>query len=79
MLTQVFGVNGWVRSVADQLAAAGVPALAMSLFSRTAPGLDLFYSNQDLAEGRRNKDAITADQIFSDVSIAKAWLQKPCY
>ena len=70
MLPEVFGVNGWVRSVADRLAAAGVPALALPLFARTAPGLDLSYSDQDLAEGRRHKDATTVDQIFADVSVA---------
>ena len=78
VLPEVFGVNGWVRSVADRLAAAGVPALALPLFARTAPGLDLSYSDQDLAEGRRHKDATTADQICADVSVAMAWLQKRC-
>ena len=78
VLPEVFGVNGWVRSVADRLAAAGVPALALPLFARTAPGLDLSYSDQDLAEGRRHKDATTADQICADVSVAMAWLRKCC-
>ena len=41
VLPEAFGVNGWVCSVADRLAAAGVPALAMPLFARTVPGLDL--------------------------------------
>ena len=48
VLPEVFGVNGWVCSVADRLAAAGGPALALPLFARTAPGLDLSYSDQDL-------------------------------
>ena len=78
VLPEVFGLNGWVRSIADRLAAAGVPALAMPLFARTAPGLDLSYSDQDLAEGRRHKDATTADQILDDVSVAMAWLQQRC-
>jgi len=41
VLPEVFGVNGWVRSVADRIAAAGVPALAMPLFARSAPDLEL--------------------------------------
>ena len=36
VLPEVFGVNAWVRSVADRLAAQGYPALAVLLFSRTA-------------------------------------------
>jgi carboxymethylenebutenolidase len=75
VLLEVFGVNGWVRSVADRLAAAGVPALVLPLFARTAPGLDLSYSHQDLAEGRHHKDASTADQILAEVSVALARLQ----
>ncbi len=48
-LPEVFGVNAWVRSVADRLAAQGHPALAVPLFSRTAPALELAYDASDLA------------------------------
>ena len=78
VLPEIFGLNRWVRGVADRLSSAAVLALEMSLFALTAPGLDLSYSEQDLAEGRRCKYATTADQILSDVSIAMAWLQKRC-
>ena len=74
VLPEVFGVNAWVRSVADRLAADGVPALAIPLFSRTAPDLDLGYSDADLALGRSHKEATTADQILSDVAAAITWL-----
>ena len=56
--------NAWVRSVADRLAANGHPSLALHLFSRTAPDLDLAYAPSHLACGRRHKDATTADQIL---------------
>ena len=41
VLPEVFGLNGWVRSVADRLAGEGYAALAMPIFERTAPGLEL--------------------------------------
>ena len=44
VLPEVFGVSAWVRSVADHLAAQGYPALAVPLFSRTAPNLELALS-----------------------------------
>ena len=75
VLPEVFGVNAWVRSVADRLAAHGVPALAVPLFARTAPNLELAYEPSDLAQGRRHKDATTSDQILSDVAAAIAWVQ----
>ena len=78
VLPEVFGVNAWVRSVADRLAAQGIPALAVPLFARTAPELELAYETSDLAQGRAHKDAATASQILSDVSVAVAWLQQCC-
>ena len=78
VLPEVFGVNAWLRGVADRLAAAGVPALAVPLFARTAPELDLAYETSDLAQGRRHKDATTTDQILSDLSAAITWLARIC-
>ena len=78
VLPEVFGVNAWVRSVADRLAAQGIPALAVPLFARTAPELELAYETSDLAHGRAHKDATTASQILSDVSAAVVWLQQRC-
>ncbi|WP_255444722.1 dienelactone hydrolase family protein [Synechococcus sp. PROS-U-1] len=78
VLPEVFGVNAWLRSITDRLAAHGIPALAIPLFARTAPDLDLGYSDQDLKEGRRHKDATTAAQILADVSATILWLQKRC-
>ena len=78
VLPEVFGVNAWVRSVADRLAAQGTPALAVPLFSRTAPDLELAYAAADLAEGRRHKDATTSDQILADVAAAVSWFRARC-
>ena len=78
VLPEVFGVNGWVRSVADRLAAHGHPALAVPLFARTAPDLELAYDASDLAEGRRHKDATTSEQILADVAAAVSWLRARC-
>ena len=75
VLPEVFGVNAWVRSVADRLAAKGYPALAVPLFSRTAPDLELAYDASDLAEGRRHKDATTSEQILADVAAAVSWFR----
>ena len=79
MLPEVFGVNGWVRGVGERLATHGMAALAMPLFARTAPALDLTYTEADLIEGRRHKDATTTtDQILADLAAAIAWLQQRC-
>ena len=76
VLPEVFGVNSWVRSVVDRLAEQGIPALAMPLFARTAPELDLGYSEDDLIEGRRHKDQTTTQQILDDASHSLTWLKQ---
>jgi carboxymethylenebutenolidase len=75
VLPEVFGVNGWVRSVADRLAGHGYGALALPIFARTAPELELAYDAAGLEEGRRHRDQLTADQFLADVRTAIAWLQ----
>ena len=78
MLSKVFGLNSWVRSVADRLAAQGVPVLAKPLFARSAPDLDLSYKASDLAQGRHHKDAASNSPILSDLSVAITWLEQRC-
>jgi len=75
VLPEVFGVNAWVRSVADRLAEQGYAALAISTFSRTAPDLDVGYDAAGLAAGREHRDHVTAEQLLADVAAAAAWLQ----
>ena len=75
ILPEVFGVNSWVRSVVDRLAGHGFAALAMPLFARTAPLLDLGYSEEDLVEGRRHKKITTTENILTDASAAITWLR----
>ena len=75
VLPEVFGLNGWVRSVADRLAAEGYAALAMPIFERTAPGLDLGYDPAGLAAGREHRDAVTAETFLADAQRALTWLQ----
>ena len=64
VLPEVFGVNGWVRSVADRLAAAGYAALALNTMARTAPDLELDYDAAGLQLGRQHRDAVAEGHRF---------------
>ena len=75
VLPEVFGLNAWVRSVADRLAAEGFAALAVPVFARTAPDLELGYDEEGLLEGRRHRDAVRADQLLADLGSVITWLQ----
>jgi len=76
VLPEVFGVNGWVRSVADRLASQGYAALAMPLFARTAPDLELPYDAASLQEGRSHKERTTTVTLLEDCQRAVDWLQR---
>ena len=76
VLPEIFGLNGWVRGVADRLSAAGVPALAMPLFARTAPELELGYDPESTSEGRRHKEATSVEGILADVQASIDWLRE---
>lgn len=76
VLPEVFGINGWIRSVAQRLAEAGYAALAVPLYARTAPDLELDYGPDDLALGRSHKDLTRTDQLLADVGLAADWLQE---
>lgn len=75
VLPEVFGVNEWVCSVADRLAASGYAALALPVFARTAPGLALAYDEAGLLAGRLHRDAVCARSFLADVTCAISWLQ----
>ena len=75
VLPKPFGVNVWVRSVADRLAAQGYSAFAIPFFDRMAPEVALGYEPSNLVEGRRHKDATTANQILADVVAVLDWLR----
>ena len=76
VLPEIFGLNCWVRGVADRLSAAGVSALAMPLFARTAQELELGYDPESTLEGRRHKEATTSEGILADVQASIDWLRQ---
>ncbi len=47
VIQEIFGVNPWVRSVADMMAAQGYIAVAPDLFWRIAPGVQLDPTKPD--------------------------------
>jgi len=75
VLPEVFGLNGWIRNVTQRLAAEGYGALAVPLFGRSAPALELGYGPEDLALGRSHKERTRTGQLLADLALAADWLQ----
>ena len=76
VLPEVFGINHWIRSFSEKLASQNVPVLALPLYGRTAPKLDLGYSEKELKLGRNHKNSTTLKHIIADVSAAINWVQE---
>ena len=76
VLPEVFGINNWIRNFSQKLAKQNVSALALPLYGRTAPMLDLGYSEEDLKLGRHYKNLTTSNNIIEDVSAAISWVKE---
>ena len=76
VLPEVFGINHWIRSFSEKLASQNVSVLALPLYGRTAPKLDLRYSEKELKLGRHHKNLTTLKHIIEDVSAAINWVQE---
>ena len=76
VLPEVFGINHWIRSFSEKLAQQNVSVLALPLYGRTAPNLDLAYREEDLKLGRHHKNLTTLKNIIEDVSAAINWVKE---
>ena len=76
VLPEVFGINNWIRNFSERLAEQNISALALPLYGRTAPNLDLAYSEEDLKLGRHHKNLTTLKNILEDVSSAINWVKE---
>ncbi len=67
VIQEIFGVNNYVRSVADEFAEAGYVCYAPDLYHRIEPGIELGYEADDVTRGRELKDQTGWDLPVMDV------------
>ncbi|WP_338429660.1 dienelactone hydrolase family protein [Synechococcus elongatus] len=75
VIQEIFGVNSHIRSVAERLARQGFVAIAPAIYQRTAPGIELNYTVEDMAIGSRHKELTTASQLLSDIEAVITYLR----
>ncbi len=73
LLQEAFGVNAWIRGVADRFAREGYSVLAPELFHRTGPGFEGRYD--DFPAAREHLQALTVEGLSADLRAAHAWLE----
>jgi carboxymethylenebutenolidase len=72
---EIFGVNSHIRDVTERVAREGYVALAPDYFHRTAPGMELGYDDDGMAEGMKHLNLLQADQMIADAKAAIAFVR----
>jgi carboxymethylenebutenolidase len=73
VVQEIFGVNDHIRSVVDRYAAAGYLAIAPAIFDRVETGIELGYTEDDIAKGRDiARGKLDFGTVLADVAAAGA-------
>lgn len=73
LLQEIFGINAYMRSMADRFAEEGYVVVVPDLFWRMKPGVVLGYSDEDFAAALDYNERLSIDLAVSDIqSTAKA-------
>jgi carboxymethylenebutenolidase len=75
LIQEIFGVNGYVRRVADQLALEGYVVYAPDLFWRIKPGIDLGYSPEEWQQAFGLFQTFDVDKGIEDIGASIAALR----
>jgi carboxymethylenebutenolidase len=67
MLQEIFGINAYMRAMADRYAEEGYVAIVPDLFWRLEPGVDLGYSETDTAKAMALLQRFDVDLAMQDV------------
>lgn len=70
VIQEIFGVNHHIRNVCDRFAAEGYAVVAPALFDRVEPGIQLGYTQDDIARGREYRGKLKDAGIIADVEAA---------
>ena len=76
VIQEIFGVNQHIRKVTDFFAGQGYLALAPRFFDHVKPGIELGYTPDTMAEGRKIVGQLGLDKPVQDVQAAIEELQK---
>lgn len=68
VIQEIFGVNPWIRQVADRCAAAGYVAMAPDLFWRIAPGIELTDKGEDFQKALGLMQKLDQDRAVADIA-----------
>jgi carboxymethylenebutenolidase len=70
VIQEIFGVNSHMRRVCDAFAAEGYAVVAPALFDRAGRGMELGYTQQDVAKGLEARAKVPEVGTLADVEAA---------
>ena len=76
VIQEIFGVNHHIKAVTDKFAADGYLALAPRFFDHLKTGIELGYTPDTIAEGRKYVTELGLDKPVQDVEAAIEELKK---
>jgi carboxymethylenebutenolidase len=76
IVQEIFGVNGHIRSVADDYASQGFYAIAPALFDRVQRSLELGYGPDDRKKGMQVATQVGMDTALKDVAASLKYAQE---
>ena len=76
VVMEIFGTNHHIKAVTDKFAQDGYLALAPCFFDHIRPGIELGYTPDTIAEGRKYVTELGLDKPVQDVDAAIAELRK---
>lgn len=76
IVQEIFGLNEHVRKTADSYGYDGYLTLAPALFDRIKPGIELGYSEDDVAKGRDLRAKVPAEKALNDIAACALALQR---
>lgn len=75
LLQEIFGINAYIRSVADYYAEEGYVVLAPDLFWRIEPGIELGFADADRQKAFAYREKFDVDKSVEDISATIAALK----
>ena len=76
VIQEIFGVNHHIRAVTDKFAVEGYLARAPQFFDQIKTGVELGYTPDTIAEGRKYVTELGLDRPIQDVEAAMAELKR---
>jgi carboxymethylenebutenolidase len=75
VIMEIFGINNHIQDVTQRVAKEGYVAMAIDIYHRTAPGMELGYTQEDIQQGFSHAKQTTLQGLLADLKAGIHHLQ----